>query len=137
MALSVKLMVAALNIPGLGAAGHLIISMALFVSTVLLIAPETVFKIAEWCSKPVTNLIFPSARLEKPPLSYVMARNYSQRMRLEDAVEEYKNIIQFYPDEVDAYTELLAVAIRLEDDELYQRYAAKFAKRFKREAPSS
>lgn len=135
MGFSVKLMGAGLKIEGFGAVGHLIFSMVCFISAVLLVAPETVFRFAEWCSRPFTNILFPSDEFSRPPLSYVLARRYRGSLRLRDAVEEYEKIIYFYPGEIDAYVELVDVAKRLGDKELTRRYAALFKKRFHREVP--
>lgn len=127
---SAWLMMKAMKIAGIGAAGHVTGSLLALVSAVLLTAPETAFRIAEWCSRPFTNLLFPSECFNRPPLSYRLARHYSGSLRLRDAVEEYRNIIYFYPDERQAYQELIEVAQRLEDQELCQKYAELFQKRF-------
>ncbi len=129
-------MVSALKMSGFGAAPLLLFSIAAFMMMVILVAPETVLRVAEWCSRPFTNLIFPNDRLSKPPLSYVLAREYTKRSRLEDAVEQYAQIIHFYPAEKDAYVELLALAQTLGDDELHEKYAGLFRKRFHQEAPT-
>jgi hypothetical protein len=130
-----KLMVAALKIEGFGAAGYLIFSFSSFIGGVLLISPETVFRIAEWCSRPITDLIFPSEEFSKPPLSYVLARRYSTSLRLEESLLEYEKIIHFYPNEKDAYIELVGVTRRLGDDRTRRKYAALFRKRFNRKVP--
>jgi len=131
LTICVRLMVAALQIPGLGAAGHLIFSFATFILMVLLIVPETAFRMAEWCSRPITNIIYPSDRLDRPPLSYTMAREYSRRMRVEEAITEYEGIIQFYPQEAEAYLELMALAKKAGDEPLYERCEGLYKRRFK------
>ena len=79
MLVSIWLMTAAFKINGFGALGHIIFSMTGFIMAVLLIAPETVFRIAEWISRPFAELFFPSEEYKKPPLSYKMARRVSRR----------------------------------------------------------
>ncbi len=130
LAISARLMVVALGIPSLSAAGSLIMSVAAFLLSVLLIVPETAFRLAELCSRPITNLIFPSERFDKPPLSYQIARRYRTMQRLEEALAEYKEIIKDYPDELEAYVELIEVATKLGDDKARQKYEAVMERRF-------
>ncbi len=132
--ISVRLMMVGLKTAGFGAAFPVIFSMAAFLLAIILISPETAFRLAEWCSKPLTDLIYPSEEFKKPPLSYMMARHYSQGLRFEEAAAEYEKIIHYYPKEQDAYLELLAVAKKLEDDKLFHKYQQMFKHRFHREA---
>ena len=127
---SAVLMTKAMKIAGIGAAGHVIGSMIGLVTAVLLVAPETAIRVAEWCSRPFTDLLFPSERLSKPPLSYRLARYYSGALRLEEAVEEYRSIIHYYPEERDAYRELISVARRLGQEDVCQKYEEQFRHRF-------
>lgn len=135
LAIAARLMMIALKIPGFGAAGYLIFSMASLVSAVVLIAPETAFKVAEWCAKPLTDLFYPSEQYKKPPLSYLLARKYRDSLRLEDALVEYKNIIHFYPEEIDAYRELLDVARRAGDEKTFEKYTRQLRRRFGEDPP--
>lgn len=128
------LMASALKMGGLGAAFPVILSMAGFLSCVLLIAPETAFKLAEWIAKPFAALFYPTEEFNKPSLSYLLARRYSQERRLEDAVSEYEKILHYYPEERDAYVELLELTERLGDPERHSQYLALFQKRFPTEA---
>lgn len=128
------LMAGALKMDGLGAALPVIMSMALFVTFMLLIAPDTAFKLAELCARPFAELFYPSDEFEKPPLSYVLARRYSQERRLEQAVQEYEKILHYYPEERDACLELIELAQRVGDDELREKYTALYEERF---APES
>lgn len=127
---STLLMASALKMGGLGAAFPAILSMAGFLSCVLLIAPETAFKLAEWIAKPFAASFYPTEEFNKPPLSYLLARRYSQERRLEDAVSEYEKILHYYPEERDAYVELLELTERLGDPERHAQYLALFQKRF-------
>ncbi len=132
--ISVRLMMTALKMAGFGAAFPVLFSMAAFLLAIILISPETVFRLAEWCSKPLTDLIYPSEEFKKPPLSYMMARHYSQGLRFEEAVAEYEKIIHYYPKEQAAYIELLALAKKLDDDTLLHKYEQMFKHRFQQEA---
>ena len=71
----------------LGAAFPVIGSMLLFLIAVLLMAPDTAVKLAELCAKPFAEMFYPSEEFEKPPLSYKLARRYSQERRVDAAVQ--------------------------------------------------
>jgi hypothetical protein len=135
--LSVKMMVKALTVEGMGmadsigAAFPLLVSLGSFLTTVFLIAPETAFRIAEWCSRPFTAILFPSEHFNKPPLTYKLARRYRDEKRWDDAARQYRKIIRYYPKEADAYLELLHVAGQMGDHKMEQQYAALFRRRFK------
>lgn len=119
---SVWLMVAALESSWLAAAFPVIGSLLLFVTSVVLTAPDTAVKIAEWIARPFAALFYPDEEFEKPPLSYVLARKYSQERKVEAAVQEYEKILYYYPEERDAYLELIELAQRVGDEELRLKY---------------
>lgn len=127
---SVKLMVKGLGEEGFGAAPFLIISFASVIAAILLIAPETVVKIAEAFSRIFTGIIFPDDKFSRPPLSYLLARRYAQELRTADAINEYLNIIHYYPRERDAYLELMALAKSTGHEKIYLKYSRKFHHRF-------
>ena len=137
MAGSIWLMKAALKMQGMGAAGPVILSMGALVTTVLLIAPETAFWLAEQIAKPFANLFFPSDQFPKPPVSYLLARRYRTERRFEEAVRQYENIIAFHPEERDAHVELIEVARQMGDEELAEKYTASWHRRFGAEAKQS
>lgn len=119
---SVWLMCAALRMDWLSAAFLVIGSMLLLVAAVLLLAPDTAVKLAEWIAQPFAELFYPSEEFEKPPLSYVLARKYSQERKVEAAVQEYEKILFYYPEERDAYLEVIELAQRVGDEELRERF---------------
>ncbi|MHB1077947.1 MAG: hypothetical protein ACYC67_01005 [Prosthecobacter sp.] len=119
---SVWLMSAALKMDWLSAALLVIGSLLLLVTAVLLLAPDTAFKLAEWIAHPFAELFYPSEEFEKPPLSYLLARRYSQERKLEAAVQEYEKILFYYPEERDAYLEVIELARRVGDEELRERF---------------
>jgi hypothetical protein len=137
MAASAHLMRAGLKHSGLSGAGPVIFSLISFVSAVILIAPETAFRIAEWFASFFSDLILPSERFPKPPLSYHLARHYRQCGRLEESLSHYESIVENYPDERDAYHELLAVAHQLGDRKTVARYSARYERRFGVPPPTS
>jgi len=128
--LAVRQMATALKIDGLAAAPYLFFGFGSFILAIFLMAPETVVKICEFCSRPLTSIIYPSATAEKPPLSYRLARLYTKQLRYADAIEEYQKIIHYYPRERPAYLELLRLAKEIDHAKLYDRYAKLFIKRF-------
>jgi hypothetical protein len=130
MLASIWLMRAAFKLQGIGAAGPVILSMVAFVSTVLLIAPETAFWLAEQIAKPFANLFFPSETFKKPPVSYLLARRYRSERRFEEAVRQYENIIEFHPHERDAHVELIEVARQMGDEDLAEKCIARMQRRF-------
>lgn len=119
---SVWMMSAALKMDWLSAALLVIGSMLLLVTAVLLLAPDTAFKLAEWIAKPFAELFFPSDEFEKPPLSYLLARRYSQERKVDAAVQEYEKILFYYPEERGAYLEVIELARRVKDEELRERF---------------
>ena len=127
---SVWLMSAGLKMEWLAAAFPVIGSMLLLLMAVLLIAPDTAVKIAEWCAKPFADLFYPSDEFEKPPLSYKLARRYKQERRVDDAVQEYEKILYYYPMERDAYVELIELAKQAGDDELQEKYEGLLREKF-------
>ena len=127
---SVWMMSAALKMDWLSAALLVIGSMLLLVTTVLLLAPDTAFKLAEWIAKPFAELFFPSDEFEKPPLSYKLARRYSQERKVDAAVQEYEKILFYYPEERDAYLEVIELAQRVKDEELRERFEGLLREKF-------
>lgn len=94
---SIWLIKAAFKIQGIGATGPVILGMVAFVSTVLLIIHETALWLVEQIAKPFANPFFPSDSFKKNPVSYLLARRYRAQRRLEDAVMQYENNIEFHP----------------------------------------
>lgn len=134
------LMSAALKMEGMDAAPHVIFSVLAFVNAVLLTAPETALRVAEWFGRLCSGIFFPSEEFSKPPLSYRLARRYRDEKRYEDAARQYRKIIRHYPDEADAYVELLDVARQMGDRDLAREYRIRFRRRFRQEpecAPTS
>jgi hypothetical protein len=124
-------MMAALKCDGIAAAPYLFFGIGSFLVAILLISPETVVKLCEFCSRPLTNLVYPNARAERPPLSYRLAHFYTKQLRYAEAVAEYQKIILYYPRERPAYLELLALARRIDHEKLHAKYAKLYMKRFK------
>ncbi|MEY4485213.1 MAG: hypothetical protein RL693_2665 [Verrucomicrobiota bacterium] len=127
---SVKLMIKGLAQESLAAAPFLIISFGSIIAAVLSIAPDTAFKIAEAFSGLFTGIFFPDDKFSKPPLSYLLARRYAEELRTEDAINEYINILHYYPREHDAYLELTALAKSTGHEKIYRQYYRKFHHRF-------
>lgn len=135
LAASAHLMRQGLKHNGISAAGPVIFSLSSFVTAVLLIAPETAVRLAEKFAGFFTDLIFPSERYSKPPLSYHMARYYRKCGRLEESLSHYESIIEHYPTEREAYLELLEVARALGNSRCLARYTARFTRQFGHSPP--
>ncbi|WP_395742697.1 hypothetical protein [Prosthecobacter sp.] len=131
--LSAWLMSAALKMGGIGAAFPVIGSALMFVTFVLIIAPETAVKLAEWIARPFAALFYPDEEFAKPPLSYVLARKYSQERKVDAAVQEYEKILFYYPEERDAYLEVIELAQRVGDGELREKYEEMWKEKFEEE----
>lgn len=127
---SVWLMSRALKMDWLSAAFSVIGSMLLFVTCVVLMAEDTAVKIAEWIARPFAALFYPNEEFEKPPLSYVLARKYSQERKVEAAVQEYEKILFYYPEEREACLEVIELARRVGDEELREKYEEMWRERF-------
>jgi hypothetical protein len=111
-------------------------NLVVFIVAFSLVAPEVVFWLAGQFSMPFVRLLFPNLHFPKPPLSYHLARRYRDERRLEDAADQYQEIIRHYPDEAAAYVELIEVAIQMGDGALAEKYAARYHRRFKQDAPA-
>ncbi len=123
----------ALKIPGLGAAGYLIIGFAALIAAVLLVAPETVTRLCEFCSRLFTTLVFPDARFKKPKLSYILPCLYAKERRYPEAIQEYQKLLEHYPKEHDAHLELISVLQLSGQSKLSTKYIKRFTKLFPNE----
>ncbi|CAN5899424.1 hypothetical protein BH11VER1_BH11VER1_29670 [soil metagenome] len=127
---AVKLMIKGLSQESFSAAPFLIISFASSIAAILLITPDTIFKLAEAFSRLFTGIFFPDEKFARPPLSYLLARKYTEELRTGDAINEYLNILHYYPREREAYLELLALAKSTGHEKIYHKYSRKFHRRF-------
>jgi len=93
----------------------LMLAFGLAVSGLVLIAPELV----SWVSSPlwrfITGIIYPDEKYKAPPVNYALPRSYHQRLRHEDAIEEYLKIIRYHPQEQAAYVECIEVMLFTHD----------------------
>lgn len=119
---SAKPMAAGMKMNWLAAAFPVIGSLLLFLTFAVLMAPDTAVKLAEWIARPFAALFYPDDEFEKPPLSYVLARKYSQERKVDAALQEYEKILFYYPEEREAYLEVIELAQRVGDVELRERY---------------
>jgi tetratricopeptide (TPR) repeat protein len=113
------------------AAAQVIFAMLALISSVFLIIPETVKPFAALAGECFGSIFFPNTRFQKPPLSYLLANLYFKEMRYEEAVEEYRKIIRYYPDESTAYLELISIYQLTGETKLAKKYLNRFKRRFK------
>lgn len=88
--------------PILFAIGALLIGIAL-------IAPEVVRFLLRPVYHWIEGLYGSGDHSAKPPLDYRLARLYVRQGKLDSAAELYERILRYYPEEPDAYRELLEV----------------------------
>ncbi len=98
----------------------------------LSVLPEIANRIVDALGDVAASLWMPAARLERPPLNYKPAEYYLRRERWADAIEEFENITRYYPYEERAYRELVALADKLGDRRLRQRWERKWFRRFRK-----
>lgn len=108
-------------------------SLAFFGFSALLFAiilayPEVINPLSAFFSRIITTIIYPDHKLNKPPLSFILARRYTKETRYDDAIHEYKKIIHFYPKEIDAYKEIIPICKLTENEELALKYQKKLDK---------
>lgn len=120
----------ALTLSGLGAAGPLILGFAALIGAVLLLSPEIVIPVCEWFSRLFTNIILPSDTFNKPVLSYNLARLYVRQMRYSESLDQYKMILRHYPEEREAYRELISFCGLMGETAVASRYQKSFQKMF-------
>jgi hypothetical protein len=115
---------------GFGATPGLIFSFAALITFVLLLTPEVVKPTCEFFGELLVDVIYPSRRADKPPLSYLLADRYREQMRTEEAMVEYAKILHYYPQEKRAHRELLRLAIEVGDERNFRKYARTYERRF-------
>ncbi|MEZ5300741.1 MAG: hypothetical protein R3F11_08795 [Verrucomicrobiales bacterium] len=95
-----------------GAFGHLLIGAGLLIAAAIASAPE----LSRWVSLPFTGLIdsiyLGADKAERPPPNYNLPRYYAHTLRDDLAIGCYENLIENYPQEADAYAELITVLLR-------------------------
>ncbi len=134
-AFCVKQMATALKAEGLGAAPFLVLGFTGLLAAVLLVSPEIVIRPVEFFSRIFTTIILPDEKYRRPPLSYLLARRYARQLRFREALEEYEKILRFYPNEEDAFRELIAAALEAGAVRLAGKYTRLYERRFGRELP--
>jgi len=94
---------------------YLLVAFGFGITGVVLMAPELV----PWASAPVwrfiSGIIYPDEQFKAPPVNYTLPRSYHQRLRHEEAIEEYQKIIRHHPQEQTAYLECIEVMLHLND----------------------
>lgn len=110
--------------------GYMLLGLAGLIATILVTVPELVIHLAERFSRIFTNIGFPSEQASKPPLNYLLAREYARQMRYGDAIAEYQKIIFYYRQEQSAYEELIAVCKAAGANRLTKKYAKLYRRRF-------
>lgn len=88
---------------GWASAGLLLIGMALVLLGVIMVAPS----LAALLAQPWSSLFYPEETLERPPPVYSIPEGLVKRGEYDAALEYYESIVEAYPDELQAYLEIL------------------------------
>ena len=107
------------------------VGIGVLVASAFLIIPETATPIAEFLGDCWGGIFFPSARFNKPPLSYLLADFYSTHGRHEEAIHEYLKILRYYPNERRAYLGVISLCNTIGATEVAAKYERRFRKRFR------
>ena len=78
-------------------------ALVLLVISAILIAPELAVLFCQPLFALVDSIFFPGGKLSKPVLSYTLPDFYLKEGRYEEALEEYRKILRYYPRESAAY----------------------------------
>jgi tetratricopeptide (TPR) repeat protein len=101
-------------------------AMILLVIGAILIAPELVAIVTKPLFALADSIFFPGGKLSKPVLSYTLPEFYTKEGRFDEALDEYRKILRYYPREGQAYLGAIELLVTEFDDkgaakELYRR----------------
>ena len=119
----------------LGAAPYVIFALVFLITAILLLIPETVKPTCNYLSGLITGFIMPDQKFKRPALTYDLARSYIKRARYDDAIVEYKKIIHYYPDEVEAYLGIISACGLAGETLMAEKYQRKLKKRIANKLP--
>lgn len=112
-----------------GQFGRILGGAGLFVLGILFLW-RTIFHLA---TRPLTRLVdslfFPGGKLGKPLLNLKLPAYYINEGRYEEALAEYRKILKYYPDEIEAYEKTIWLLHDVFDD---ARGAEKLIRRAKK-----
>ena len=97
--------------------GKLILSVACLIVAAIAAAPDLVRFVAQPLMHWIDGIYMPGDLNAVPPLTYRLAQYYEKKQRGADAVDEYRRILQYYPEEVEAWAGLIRVQRQLMEDE--------------------
>lgn len=83
---------------------------------VFLPVPEVTMLASSGFTGFIDAVFFPGGRESKPPYTLKLARFYVEKQRFDEAEAEYARMLSFYPDQVEAWQERLALAFRRTDE---------------------
>ncbi len=123
------LMGKAFEISSFSSAAYMIYGFSALIISILFTVPETVIPLCEFFSRIFTSIIFPDDKFRKPMLTYILARRYAKEARYVEAIYEYRKIIHYYPDELEAYEELISISGISGQVSLAEKYQKKLNRR--------
>jgi hypothetical protein len=115
---------------GYGGFPFALFGFAGLITGILLVSPEIVQPICGSFADFFLGFIYPGERATKPPLTYLLARRYRDQKRTTDSIVEYLKILHYYPNERDAYREMLALALELGDERFFRKHARRYRRKF-------
>ena len=94
-----------------GAFFPVLVAMILLLCGVVLIVPELV-KVFTWPLLAfIDSVFFPGGKASRPVLSYALPDFYVKEERYDEALEEYRKILRYYPKEARAYVGALELLV--------------------------
>lgn len=102
----------------LGAFGATLLTLGLFITACIIIAPP----IAAFLAEPFARLYMPKGEVVPPPLYYLVEK-YEVEGRLGEALTEYQKILQYHPQDYPAHEGRMKLAVHgLRDVDLARQY---------------
>ncbi len=92
------------------------LQVALILLAALFVIPELMRLVMAPISALVDSFFFPGGRFSKPVLNYKLPEFYVEKGRYEEALAEYRKILQFYPAELPAYEGAIELLLKEFDD---------------------
>lgn len=98
-----------------------LVGLSLLIAAALFIGPEIVQIVISPIHSAIDSILLPSETM-RPPVDYKLARFYYDQMRFEEACEEYFKILEYHPQEVDAYLEGIGAATAADQPAMARKF---------------
>ena len=91
---------------GGSALGPLLVASACLITGAIIVA----IPVARLLAQPATGLFFPNDHFDKPQPIYGIPRTRRGKGLFEEAITEYEKLVEEYPEEIEAWIEMMEVA---------------------------